>query len=192
MHMGLIKWLESPFLPGLPADLFHPGPKLSPLVRYLSVDRAVGRETALFDEQSREILALAIQEAWRFNHECIDVAHVLLGCLRFSALWNEEFPLGALRRARAKVLEVLGEGPAWVTCGPMPATAAGIRIFRAATALAAGHGDPSVRPEHLWLALLQQPELEQRGLLAAVGINIERSVIAARTFIALRSREIIP
>ncbi len=144
-------------------------------LRPTTFNRHVMAATARFNEQSREILAFALQEAYRFNHEAIDWAHLLLGAIRFS---DSENPT-ALCRARAEVFEALGS-PDLVTIRPMRASAAAMRVFRTATALATAETDLAVRPEHLWLALLESPEPDQQKLLSGVGINVAQTIKVAK------------
>jgi ATP-dependent Clp protease ATP-binding subunit ClpC len=73
-----------------------------------------------FTDKSRKVMALANQEAQRFNHEQIGTEHVLLGMLKegesgaAGILKSLEVNLG---KARIRVESVVKSGPDMVTMG---------------------------------------------------------------------------
>jgi ATP-dependent Clp protease ATP-binding subunit ClpA len=138
----------------------------------LYLDWALTQATAHFDRNSKQILGLAKQEAYRLNHERIAIEHVLVGMVRHPKFAHFMKPAGQLGDIRAKILGPLGEGPDWVTIQPMGATEAVSRLIARAQAISGNSN--AVTPEHLWLAFLQGHETEA-ALLQVMGIDVEAS-----------------
>ncbi|MFI4873554.1 MAG: Clp protease N-terminal domain-containing protein, partial [Phycisphaerales bacterium JB061] len=78
-----------------------------------------------FTDRARKVMALANQEAQRFNHEYIGTEHILLGLVK------EGSGVGAnvlkalsvdLRKVRLEVEKLVKQGPEMVTMGKLPQT----------------------------------------------------------------------
>ena len=107
-----------------------------------------------FTDRARKVMALANQEAQRFNHEYIGTEHILLGLVkegsgcRRNVLKNLDVDL---RKVRLEVEKLVKSGPDMVTMGKLPQTPRqeGHRIRDRGSAQPEsqlrGHGTPSAR-----------------------------------------------
>jgi ATP-dependent Clp protease ATP-binding subunit ClpC len=116
-------------------------------------------------------MALANQEAQRFNHEYIGTEHILLGLVKegsgvgANVLKN----LGVdLRRVRLEVEKLVKSGPEVVTMGKLPQTPRAKRVIEYAIEEARNLNHNYVGTEHLLLGLLR----EQDGVAAQVLLNL--------------------
>ena len=109
-----------------------------------------------FTDRARKVMALANQEAQRFNHEYIGTEHILLGLVKegsgvgANVLKNLDVDL---RKVRLEVEKLVKSGPDMVTMGKLPADPAGqegdrIRDRRSAQSQSQlrRHGTPVARP----------------------------------------------
>jgi len=124
-----------------------------------------------FTDRARKVMALANQEAQRFNHEYIGTEHILLGLVKegsgvgANVLKN----LGVdLRKVRLEVEKVVKSGPEMVTMGKLPQTPRAKRVIEYAIEEARQLNHNYVGTEHLLLGLLR----EQEGVAAQVLINL--------------------
>src|SRR2546428_81072 len=78
-----------------------------------------------FTDRARKVMALANQEAQRFNHEYIGTEHILLGLVKegsgvgANVLKNLDVDL---RKVRLEVEKLVKAGPDMVTMGKLPQT----------------------------------------------------------------------
>ncbi len=124
-----------------------------------------------FTDRARKVMALANQEAQRFNHEYIGTEHILLGLVKegsgvgANVLKN----LGVdLRKVRLEVEKLVKSGPEMVTMGKLPQTPRAKRVIEYAIEEARTLNHNYVGTEHLLLGLLR----EQDGVAAQVLMNL--------------------
>ncbi len=124
-----------------------------------------------FTDRARKVMALANQEAQRFNHEYIGTEHVLLGLVKegsgvgANVLKN----LGVdLRKVRLEVEKLVKSGPEMVTMGRLPQTPRAKKVIEYAIEEARNLNHNYVGTEHLLLGLLR----EQDGVAAQVLMNL--------------------
>jgi ATP-dependent Clp protease ATP-binding subunit ClpC len=124
-----------------------------------------------FTDRARKVMALANQEAQRFNHEYIGTEHILLGLVKegsgvgANVLKN----LGVdLRKVRLEVEKLVKSGPEMVTMGRLPQTPRAKRVIEYAIEEARNLNHNYVGTEHLLLGLLR----EQDGVAAQVLMNL--------------------
>ncbi|MCG3129015.1 MAG: Negative regulator of genetic competence ClpC/MecB [Phycisphaerae bacterium] len=124
-----------------------------------------------FTDRARKVMALANQEAQRFNHEYIGTEHILLGLVKegsgvgANVLKNLEVDL---RRVRLEVEKLVKSGPEMVTMGKLPQTPRAKKVIEYAIEEARNLNHNYVGTEHLLLGLLR----EQDGVAAQVLMNL--------------------
>src|SRR6201995_666575 len=124
-----------------------------------------------FTDRARKVMALANQEAQRFNHEYIGTEHILLGLVK------EASGVGAnilknldvdLRKVRLEVEKLVKSGPDMVTMGKLPQTPRAKKVIEYAIEEARNLNHNYVGTEHLLLGLLR----EHDGVAAQVLMNL--------------------
>jgi len=116
-------------------------------------------------------MALANQEAQRFNHEYIGTEHILLGLVKegsgvgANVLKNLDVDL---RKVRLEVEKLVKSGPEMVTMGKLPQTPRAKKVIEYAIEEARNLNHNYVGTEHLLLGLLR----EQDGVAAQVLMNL--------------------
>ena len=116
-------------------------------------------------------MALANQEAQRFNHEYIGTEHILLGLVKegsgvgANVLKNLEVDL---RKVRLEAEKLVKSGPETVTMGKLPQTPRAKKVIEYAIEEARNLNHNYVGTEHLLLGLLR----EQDGVAAQVLMNL--------------------
>ncbi|MFQ5464097.1 MAG: Clp protease N-terminal domain-containing protein, partial [Phycisphaerae bacterium] len=124
-----------------------------------------------FTDRARKVMALANQEAQRFNHEYIGTEHILLGLVKegsgvgANVLKNLELDL---RKVRLEVEKLVKSGPETVTMGKLPQTPRAKKVIEYAIEEARNLNHNYVGTEHLLLGLLR----EQDGVAAQVLMNL--------------------
>src|SRR5512147_543612 len=124
-----------------------------------------------FTDRARKVMALANQEAQRFNHEYIGTEHILLGLVKegsgvgANVLKNLDIDL---RKVRLEVEKLVKSGPEMVTMGKLPQTPRAKRVIEYAIEEARNLNHNYVGTEHLLLGLLR----EQDGVAAQVLMNL--------------------
>jgi len=124
-----------------------------------------------FTDRARKVMALANQEAQRFNHEYIGTEHVLLGLVKegsgvgANVLKNLDVDL---RKVRLEVEKLVKSGPDMVTMGKLPQTPRAKKVIEYAIEEARSLNHNYVGTEHLLLGLLR----EQDGVAAQVLMNL--------------------
>ncbi|MBL8880971.1 MAG: NDP-hexose 4-ketoreductase, partial [Phycisphaerales bacterium] len=129
-----------------------------------------------FTDRARKVMALANQEAQRFNHEYIGTEHILLGLVKegsgvgANVLKN----LGVdLRRVRLEVEKLVKSGPEMVTMGKLPQTPRAKRVIEYAIEEARNLNHNYVGTEHLLLGLLREQEGVAAQVLMNLGLKLE-------------------
>jgi len=112
-----------------------------------------------FTDRARKVMALANQEAQRFNHEYVGTEHVLLGLVKegqgvaANVLHNLSVDL---KKIRLEVEKIVKSGPAMVTMGKLPQTPRAKKVIEFAIEEARNLGHNYVGTEHLLLGLLRE------------------------------------
>ena len=125
-----------------------------------------------FTDRARKVMALANQEAQRFNHEYIGTEHILLGLVKegsgvgANVLKNLDVDL---RKVRLEVEKLVKAGPEMVTMGKLPQTPRAKKVIEYAIEEARNLNHNYVGTEHLLLGLLR----EHDGVAAQVLMNLE-------------------
>jgi len=124
-----------------------------------------------FTDRARKVMALANQEAQRFNHEYIGTEHILLGLVKegsgvgANVLKNLDVDL---RKVRLEVERLVRAGPEMVTMGKLPQTPRAKKVIEYAIEEARNLNHNYVGTEHLLLGLLR----EHDGVAAQVLMNL--------------------
>lgn len=128
-----------------------------------------------FTDRARKVMALANQEAQRFNHEYIGTEHILLGIIKegsgvgANVLKN----LGVdLRRVRVEVEKLIKKGPEIVTTGKLPQTPRAKRAIEFAIAEARDLGHNYVGTEHMLLGLIHETDGVAAQVLMNLGVTL--------------------
>jgi ATP-dependent Clp protease ATP-binding subunit ClpA len=114
-----------------------------------------------FTDRARKVMALANQEAQRFNHEYIDTEHILLGLVKegcgagASVLRNLNVDMD-LKKIRREVEKLVNSGPVMVTMGKLPHTPLAKKVIEYAIEEARSLNHNYVGTEHLLLGLLHE------------------------------------
>jgi ATP-dependent Clp protease ATP-binding subunit ClpC len=129
-----------------------------------------------FTDRARKVMALANQEAQRFNHDYIGTEHILLGLVKegsgvgANVLKN----LGVdLRRVRREVEQLIKHGPGMVTMGKVPHTPRAKRVIEYAIEESRGLNHNYVGTEHLLLGLLREQDSVAAQVLIRLGLKLE-------------------
>jgi len=129
-----------------------------------------------FTDRARKVMALANQEAQRFNHEYIGTEHILLGLVK------EGSGVGAnvlknlsvdLRKVRLEVEKLVKSGPEMVTMGKLPQTPRAKKVIEFAIEEARNLNHNYVGTEHLLLGLLREHDGVAAQVLMNLGLKLE-------------------
>jgi four helix bundle protein len=121
-------------------------------------------------------MALANQEAQRFNHEYIGTEHILLGLLKegsgvgVTVLKTLDVDIKKLRLDVEKLVE---RGPKAVTMGKLPQTPGSKKVIEYAIEEARALNHNYVGTEHILLGLLQEGEGIAAQVLMNLGLRLE-------------------
>jgi ATP-dependent Clp protease ATP-binding subunit ClpC len=124
-----------------------------------------------FTDRARKVMALANQEAQRFNHEYIGTEHILLGLVKegsgvgATVLKNLDVDI---KKLRLEVEKLVKSGPDMVTMGKLPHTPRAKKVIEFAIEEARSLNHNYVGTEHLLLGLLRESE----GIAAQVMMNL--------------------
>ena len=125
-----------------------------------------------FTDRARKVMALANQEAQRFNHEYIGTEHILLGLVKegtgvgANVLKNLDVDL---QKVRMEVEKLVKSGPGMVTMGKLPQTPRAKKVIEYSIEEARNLNHNYVGTEHLLLGLLR----EREGVAAQVLMNLQ-------------------
>jgi ATP-dependent Clp protease ATP-binding subunit ClpC len=129
-----------------------------------------------FTDRARKVMALANQEAQRFNHEYIGTEHILLGLVKegsgvgANVLKNLDVDL---RKVRLEVEKLVKSGPDMVTMGKLPQTPRTKKVIEYAIEEARNLNHNYVGTEHLLLGLLREHDGVAAQVLMNLGLKLE-------------------
>ncbi len=129
-----------------------------------------------FTDRARKVMALANQEAQRFNHEYVGTEHVLLGLVKegqgvaANVLHNLSVDL---KKIRLEVEKIVKSGPAMVTMGKLPQTPRAKKVIEFAIEEARNLGHNYVGTEHLLLGLLREHDGVAAQVLMNLGLKLD-------------------
>jgi len=129
-----------------------------------------------FTDRARKVMALANQEAQRFNHEYIGTEHILLGLVKegsgvgANVLKNLDVDL---RKVRLEVEKLVKAGPEMVTMGKLPQTPRAKKVIEYSMEEARNLNHNYVGTEHILLGLLREQEGVAAQVLMNLGLKLE-------------------
>lgn len=129
-----------------------------------------------FSARARAVLALAQEEAQRFNHSYIGTEHLLLGLVRegegvaAKVLSNMGVELNRVRNA---IEFIIGRGER-ATTGDIGLTPRARKVIELAVDEARRLGHHYIGTEHLLLGLVREGEGIAAGVLESLGVNLEK------------------
>ncbi len=129
-----------------------------------------------FTDRARKVMALANQEAQRFNHEYIGTEHILLGLVKegsgvgATVLKNLDVDIKKLRFGIEKLVK---SGPDMVTMGKLPQTPRAKKVIEYAIEEARSLNHNYVGTEHILLGLLRESEGIAAQVLMDQGLKLE-------------------
>src|SRR5712691_9222828 len=129
-----------------------------------------------FTDRARKVMALANQEAQRFNHEYIGTEHILLGLVKegsgvaANVLKNLDVDL---RKIRLEVEKLVKSGPDMVTRGKLPQTPRAKKVIEYAIEEARNLNHNYVGTEHILLGLLREHDGVAAQVLMNLGLKLE-------------------
>lgn len=129
-----------------------------------------------FTDRARKVMALANQEAQRFNHDCIGTEHILLGLVK------EGSGVGAqvlknldvdIKKLRLEIEKMVKSGPDMVTMGKLPQTPRAKKVIEFAIEEARSLNHNYVGTEHILLGLLRESDGIAAQVLMGIGLKLE-------------------
>src|SRR4030042_211503 len=129
-----------------------------------------------FTDRARKVMALANQEAQRFNHDCIGTEHILLGRVK------EGSGVGAQvlknldvdsKKLRLEIEKMVKSGPDMVTMGKLPQTPRAKKGIEFAIEEARSLNHNYVGTEHILLGLLRESDGIAAQVLMGMGLKLE-------------------
>lgn len=127
-----------------------------------------------FTDRARKAMALANQEAQRFNHEYIGTEHILLGLVKEGTgiAANVLKNVGVdLRKVRLEVEKLVKSGPDKVMMGKLPQTPRAKKVIEFTIEEARSMGHNYIGTEHLLLGLIREGEGTAAKVLSAMGVS---------------------
>ena len=129
-----------------------------------------------FTDRARKVMALANQEAKRFNHEYVGTEHLLLGLVKegsgVAANVLKKMKVD-LKKIRIEVEKIVKSGPQMVTMGKLPQTPRAKKVIEYSIEEARMLGHNYVGTEHLLLGLLKEQEGVAAQVLMNLGLRLE-------------------
>ena len=129
-----------------------------------------------FTDRARKVMALANQEAQRFNHEYIGTEHILLGLVKegsgvgANVLKNLDVDI---KKLRLEVEKLVKSGPDMVTMGKLPHTPRAKKVIEFAIEEARSLNHNYIGTEHILLGLLRETEGIAAQVLMNLGLKLE-------------------
>ena len=129
-----------------------------------------------FTDRARKVMALAREEAKRFNHEYIGTEHILLGLVKegsgvaANVLQNLDIDL---KKIRMEVEKIVQSGPDLVSVGQLPFTPRVKKVLEYAMEEAKAMGHNYIGTEHQLLGLLREQEGVAAQVLLNLGVKLE-------------------
>lgn len=130
-----------------------------------------------FNDRAKRVIALAQDEAIRFNHNYIGVEHVLLGLVR------EGEGVGArvldsmgveLSKVRTAIEFTIGRGDSTTTPSEITLSPRTKKVFELAIDEARKLGHSHIGTEHLLLGVVREGGSVATGVLESLGVELER------------------
>ena len=131
-----------------------------------------------FNDRAKRVLALAQDEAVRFNHNYIGPEHLLLGLVREGegVAARALNSLGVeLSKARSAVEFMIGRGDATATPSEIALIPRTKKIIELAIDEARKLGHSHVGTEHLLLGVVREGESVASGVLQSLGVGLEQA-----------------
>jgi ATP-dependent Clp protease ATP-binding subunit ClpA len=154
----------------------HPGPSASPGSPPQTPAQPMGPFDR-FSDRAKRVLALAQDEAMRFNHNYIGTEHILLGLIRE----EEGVAARALRalgveldKARAALGFIVGRGDAATTPSEITLSPRTKKVIELAIDESRKLGSNFVNTEHMLLGLAREGEGIASGILESLGITMDK------------------
>lgn len=130
-----------------------------------------------FTDRARKVMALANQEAKRFNREFLGTEHLLLGLVRegsgVAAATLKNMGVD-IRKIRLEVEKAVKSGPELVTMGKLPQTPRVKKSIEFAIEEAKSLGHSYVGTEHQLLGLLREGDGIAAAVLKSLGLETEK------------------
>ena len=129
-----------------------------------------------FTDRARKVMALANQEAQRFNQDYIGTEHILLGLVKegsgvgATVLKNLDVDI---KKLRFEVEKLVKSGPDMVTMGKLPQTPRAKKVIEYAIEEARSLNHNYVGTEHILLGLLRESEGIAAQVLMNLGLKLE-------------------
>lgn len=129
-----------------------------------------------FTDRARKVMALANQEAQRFNHEYIGTEHILLGLVKegsgvgATVLKNLDVDI---KKLRLEIEKLVKPGPEMVTIGKLPQTPRAKKVIEYAIEEARALNHNYVGTEHILLGLLRETDGIAAQVLMNLGLKLE-------------------
>jgi four helix bundle protein len=129
-----------------------------------------------FSDRARKVMALANQEAQRYNHEYIGTEHILLGLVKegsgvgATVLKNLDVDI---KKLRLQIEKLVKSGPATVTAGKLPQTPKAKQVIECAIEESRALNSNYIGTEHILLGLLRTPEGIAAAMLGHLGVKLE-------------------
>ena len=129
-----------------------------------------------FTDRARKVMALANQEAQRFNHEYIGTEHILLGLVKegsgvgANVLKNLDIDI---KKLRIEIEKFVKSGPDMVTMGKLPQTPRAKKVIEYAIEEARALNHNYVGTEHILLGLLRESDGIAAQVLMSLGLKLE-------------------
>ncbi|MDH7598551.1 MAG: ATP-dependent Clp protease ATP-binding subunit [Sedimentisphaerales bacterium] len=129
-----------------------------------------------FTDRARKVMALANQEAQRFNHEYIGTEHILLGLVKegsgvgATVLKNLDVDI---KKLRLEIEKLVKPGPEMVTMGKLPQTPRAKKVIEYAIEEARALNHNYVGTEHILLGLLRETDGIAAQVLMNLGLKLE-------------------
>ncbi|MCI0362508.1 MAG: hypothetical protein L0Y44_10075 [Phycisphaerales bacterium] len=129
-------------------------------------------------DRARKAMALANQEAQRFNHEYIGTEHILLGIIGegsgVAAEVIKSFGID-LRRARSDVEKLIKSGPEIISLGKLPQTPRAKSVIMYSIEEARGLHHNYVGTQHLLLGLIREFDGVAGQVLTNFGMTLDET-----------------
>jgi len=129
-----------------------------------------------FTDRARKVMALANQEAQRFNHEYSGTEHILLGLVKegsgvgATVLKNLDVDI---KKLRLEIEKLVKSGPDMVTMGKLPQTPRTKKVIEYAIEEARSLNHNYIGTEHILLGLLRESEGIAAQVLMNLGLKLE-------------------
>ncbi len=131
-----------------------------------------------FTDRARKVMALANQEAQRFNHEYIGTEHILLGLVKegcgVGALVLKDAGID-LRSVRLEVEKLIRTGSDRALLGKLPQTPLAKKVIEYAIEESRNLGHNYVGTEHVLLGLLREKDGVAAQVFANLNLNPEEA-----------------